>query len=68
MNCENRLPFYDTYVRGGEKVITKEIEANKEWNGERDYSHITDQYFLDKLKKGLIKYDPSEWVEMEEER
>lgn len=49
-------------------MITKEIEANKEWNGERDYSHITDQYFLDKLKKGLIKYDPSEWVEMEEER
>lgn len=47
--------------------LTKEIEQNKEWNRDHDYSHITDPYFLDKLDKGFIKYDPTEWTESEEE-
>jgi lipopolysaccharide assembly outer membrane protein LptD (OstA) len=51
----------------GERRRKEVIEKNKEWNSQQDYSHITDPYFLEKLNNGLIKYDPTEWTEMEEE-
>lgn len=37
---------------------------NLEHNRKVNYHHIQDPYFKDKLNKGFIKYDPSEWIEL----
>lgn len=39
----------------------QEVQANKEHNATKDYSHITNPYLLDKLDAGLIKYEPENW-------
>jgi hypothetical protein len=46
------------------KSLSQWIQDNINHNEKQDYSHIKDPYFKDKLDKGLIKYEPTEWVEL----
>lgn len=41
--------------------VNKTIESNKKYNSQFNFSHIKDSYFREKLQKGFIKFDPSEW-------
>lgn len=44
------------------KVINQRIEIDKEFNKQFDFSYITDDYFRQKLEKGLIRYAPQDWT------
>lgn len=46
------------------KSLNEWIKANIHHNQGQNYDHIKDPYFKEKLDKGLIKYDPSEWTEL----
>lgn len=48
--------------------MTKLINPSKEqvfnlvYNSYTDFSHITDSYLLEKIRKGYVKYEPELWA------
>lgn len=47
------------------KPLEQWIQDNIKHN-EGKINHITDGYFKDKLKAGLIRFEPEEWTEVSE--
>lgn len=63
MNTSRGLHFLDnTLLTSINNIRRNYTMKTQSMSTKKDFSHIKDSYFREKLEKGLIPYEPKEWA------